>query len=132
MSEILKNANNSLPGYFGGEIQYKNPVTKLLYTEGIRSIAQNSNSYWFLDIIASYQLTLGKEYFQVWKLEREYSYTKTDGAKSVLHRKDCFNVTCDDGNGKILVQQHIPFSDFEFDTYTVWCVDGVALLPIEY
>lgn len=132
MIDTLKNANNSLPGYFGGETQYKNPVTKLLYTEGIKQIAQNSNSYWFLDIIASYQLTLGKENFQVWKLEREYSYTEEDGTKIINQRKNCFNVTCDDGNGNILQEQHIPFSDFEFDVYTVWCIDGMVILPVEY
>jgi hypothetical protein len=132
MSTEVKNANDSLKGYHGGEQIFVSPVTKMKYTEGIREIAEKYNSYWFLDIIASYQEKLKNEEFQTWKLEREYSYSVVDDVRVVGQRKDSFNVVCDDGNDKVLIKQKIPFSDFPFDEYTVWCIEGVLILPIEY
>ncbi|WP_026715221.1 DUF6876 family protein [Flavobacterium daejeonense] len=132
MSAQVQNANDSLQGYCGGEQLFVNPVTKLKYTEGVKEIAKNTESYWFLDIIASYQKKLMEEGFQVWKLEREYSFTTVNDQKFIDERKDSFNVICEDGNNRILIKQHIEFSDFTFDEYTVWCVDGVVLLPVEY
>lgn len=132
MNTQLKSANVSFAEFHGSEQLFINPSTKLNYTEGVRAVTQSTESYWFLDLIASYQPKLKDEYFQVWKLEREYSFSIVDGVKFVGQRKDCFNVVCDDGNNEILIKQHISFSDFKYDEYTVWCVDGVVLLASEY
>lgn len=132
MSTQVRVANESLNGYFGGEQIYVNPSTNLKYTEGVRAIANNAESYWFLDIIASYQNKLKKEGFQVWKLEREYLYTIVNDVRFVTQRKNCFNVVCEDGNDNVLIKQYIPFSDFPFDIYTVWYIDDLVLLPVEY
>lgn len=132
MNTQVQKANDSLHGYCGGEQLFVNGVTKLQYTEGVKAIAINTESYWFLDIIASYQKKLREEGFQVWKLEREYSFTTVNEQKFVDERKDSFNVVCEDGNERVLIKQHIEFSDFTFDEYVVWCVDGVVLLPVEY
>lgn len=132
MSTQVKNANDSLIGYHGGDQIFINRSTKIQYTEGVREIAIKSESYWFLDIIASYQNKLKNEAFQVWKLEREYSYTLINDTKVVGDRKNCFNVVCEDGNNRVLIEQHLLFSDFPFDEYTVWSIEGIILLPVEY
>lgn len=132
MNTQVLSANDSLKGYHGGEQFFIHPVTKMKYTEGIREIAKKYNSYWFLDIIGSYQEQLKNENFQSWKLEREYSYSVIENVKVVGQRKDSFNVVCDDGNDKVLIKQSIHFSDFPFDEYTVWCIEGVIILPVEY
>jgi hypothetical protein len=132
MSTKIQSANDSLIGYHGGDRLYFNPVTKIKYTEGVKELAAKTESYWFLDLIASYQYKMKNEDFQVWKLERELSYTLVNGIKNVIQRKNCFNVVCEDGNGRVLIQQEIPFSDFEFDTYTLWYINQVLLLPVEY
>ena len=132
MSTQVKNANDSMTGYRGGELSFINPLTKLKYTEGIKIVAEKTESYWFLDVIASYQKKLSAQGFQVWKLEREYSFTTVNEEKFVHQRKDSFNVVCEDGNDNVLLKQHLSFSEFEFDIYTVWCIDGVVLLPCEY
>ena len=85
-----------------------------------------------MDIIASYQVKLKDESFQVWKLVREYTFSIVNDEKFISERRNSFNVVCEDGNDKILIKQHIYFSDFEFDEYIVWFVNGVALLPSEY
>ena len=132
MGTQVLSANDSLKGYYGGERIFINPTTKIQYTEGVREIAIKSQSFWFLDIIASYQKELRNEGFQVWKLEREYSYSLVNNMKVVGLRKSCFNIVCEDGNDKVLVKQHLIFSDFPFDEYTVWYIDGVLILPVEY
>lgn len=132
MSTQVMSANDILQGYTGGDQIYVNPSTKLKYTEGVRDITQKTESYWFLDLIASYQDKLKNAGFQVWKLEREYSFTVVDGVRVVGQRKDSFNVVCEDGNDNVLIKQHIHFSEFTFDNYIVWCIEGVVLLPVEY
>ncbi len=132
MSTQVKNANDSMTGYRGGELSFINPLTKLKYTEGIKIVAEKTESYWFLDLIASYQNKLKNEGFQVWKLEREYSFTMVGDVRFVGQRKDSFNVVCEDGNDNVLIKQHIHFSEFPFDNYIVWCIEGVVLLPVEY
>jgi hypothetical protein len=56
--------------------------------------------------------------FQVWKLIKQ-----GDGT---------WFIHCDDGNGKTLAGQEIPYSDFLLDQLELWLIDGVCLLPSEY
>lgn len=114
------------------ETIFVNPFTKLKYSELIKIIAEETESYWLLDIIASYQSKLKNESFQVWKLERELAYTEVNDVKIVIQRKDVFNVVCEDGNDNVLLKQNIPFSDFKHDIYTLWLTDGTVILPSEY
>lgn len=132
MSTNVTSANDFLINYNGGEEIYKLGLNGFAYTEGVREIAVKTNSYWFLDIINSYQYKLLNEDFQVWKLEREYSYEIVLDEKKVLQRKLCFSVVCEDGNGNILVSQKIPFSDFSFDEYTIWVANKILYLPCEH
>ena len=92
----------------------------VIFTSGVQTLVEKCSAYWLLDVIASYRShrrVIG-EGFQVWKLERV--------------KGDSFKVTMDDGNGNILITQKIPYSDFPYDTATLWLVDGVILLPSEY
>lgn len=125
-------ANDSLKNYTGGDVVFKYGQTQIIYTMGVQEITKKSQSYWFLDIIYSYQSALIKEYFQVWKLEREYSYSVIDGKRIVGQRKDIFNVVCEDGNDNILIRQNIEYSDFPFDEFTVWFQDNTIYLPCEH
>lgn len=131
MSTEFLSANESLIGYNGTETIYKRDLMKLHYTIGVKTIAQDYHSYWFLDIIESYQKKLKNEDFQVWKLERDLVFLVVDGIKKVTERKDSFIVVCEDGNENILIQQKIPFSDFPFDFYNVWIQNNIIYLPSE-
>ena len=129
----LQNTNNLRANSCNGVNQFfTNPFYKFKYSDGVRDIAIETESFWFLDVISSYQNNLTGEVFQSWKLEREYSFSEVDGIKIIHQRKDCFNVVCDDGNGNVLITQHIPLSDFVDDIYTLFLLDGVLILPEEY
>jgi hypothetical protein len=132
MNKNVANANSLFLESNGTDQIFSNPLYNFNYTERIRDFAISSDSYWIMDIIASYQKSLMRQPFQVWKLEREYSYTIIDNIKVVIQRKAVFNIICHDGNNNILATQNIPLSDFEYDEYTVWLVDGLLLLPSEY
>lgn len=96
---------------------------KFLLTDGALYLARNAEAFWLMDVIGSYQRKLLRtgETFQVWTLT-----VKNDEGV----------VICDDGNGKVLVRQRIPYTDFPLASiklYASW--DGsnlVILLPSEY
>lgn len=73
-----------------------------------------------MDLILSHQINpkVKNERFQVWEL------SKVTGA--------VFMVCCTDGNKHKVATQRIPFSDFPYDTATIWLIDGIMLLPSEY
>lgn len=89
------------------------------YTSGVQEFADTTQSHWFIDAIFSHQSNKVKENpFQLWKIIR------------VVDSE--FLLECSDGNGNIIVTQHIPYSDFKYDLGTLWLIDGVLILPSEY
>lgn len=103
--------------------------TDFLLTDGAKHLADKAGviggtCYWLIDLIASYQREkpVKDEPFQVWKL------TVTDAVGKV---------TCDDGNGRILASQDIPFADFALDEITLYVTSDdfngiVVMLTSEY
>ncbi|NJM80669.1 MAG: hypothetical protein HC854_15590 [Flavobacterium sp.] len=128
--ESIISTNNLYNGGFSETI-FKNPTTKLNYTELVKEIAEETESYWLLDVIASYQFQLKNEEFQVWKLERKITYTEVNDIKIISERTSTFIVTCEDGNNNILVKQKIVYSDFPHDEYVLWYTNNTLLLPSE-
>lgn len=91
----------------------------ILYTDGIKLMAKLCKAYWLIDLIVSYQdkfLTL--EEFQVWKLQK--------------HDDNSCTVVCDDGNGNLLRQQFVEYTDFPLKDIKIYVDGGVILLPSEY
>ena len=91
-------------------------------TDGAKYLADGAGAYWLMDAIASYlpQFT-GKEDFIVAKLVRT-------GSEAQL--------TLDDGNGRVLDQQHIPYTDFPLTSIQLYACWGgefwVLMLCSEY
>ena len=69
-------------------------------------------------MVASYQQELKAEEFQVWTLK-----VNEDSSATVI---------CTDGNDRVLKSQHIPFTDFQVQSATVWVEFGTAMLPSEH
>lgn len=117
----MKNANELFNEHSGCLDRYRYQMG-LVLTGGVKDVAEKLSCFWFLDIIASYQIEpkFRKEEFQVWILKR------------VKEGEDEFLVTCEDGNDNIVGTQKIPFSDFPHDLLTLWMVDKTILLPSEY
>lgn len=116
----MKNANHYIGSHNGSENFYRHNLSQFVYTDGVKSIADQCSAYWLIDLIVSHQLhaNVRKEPFQVWDLKR-------------LH-DNAFSIVATDGNYHSLTSQDIPFSDFPYDMATVWLVDGCLMLPSEY
>ena len=119
----MKNPNISANEFYNdfiGTETYYNYLLGLLLTDGVKTVAEKENCFWFLDCIASYQLEkiCGKEEFQVWKIQRI--------------RDTTFKLTATNGNNKVLITQDIEYSDFFFNELTIWKENNVLLLPSEH
>ena len=106
---------------FSGSEQWFRHFTGLLYTEGVDYLADKGGAYWLIDAIAPYQPTARRNQrlceFQIWVL------TVKDSA-AVL---ECF----DDLPGKVLIRQHIEYTDFPLPEIKLYFENGVLMLPSE-
>lgn len=112
----MDNANAAFSQFTGTQGYYRYHCGTLL-TEGVKALADKFKCYWWLDIIASFN-TLLLEDFQVWTLEK--------------HQDNSATVRATDGNGKELIRQTIPYTDFDAIRATVWVEGSVMLLPSEH
>lgn len=110
-----------LNNFIGTEKYYRiNPCAVL--TDGTKYLAEEAGAFWLMDAIASYlpQFT-GKQDFVVAKLVRTDSKAQ---------------LTLDDGNGRVLDQQHIPYTDFPLTNIQLYACWGgefwVLMLCSEY
>lgn len=89
-------------------------------TDGVLALAEAAGCFWLLDAIGSYQNNhkLNRE-FQVWKLGVD-----EESSSAVLRGYNDTN--------ELVITQEIEFTDFPLDTVTIYCIDGVILLPTEY
>jgi hypothetical protein len=116
----MKNANHYFGCSNGSETFYRHNLSKILYTDGVKEMADDCGAYWLIDLIISHQTikAVREEPFQVWDLKRV--------------RDNQFSILCTDGNHNKVTSQEIPFSDFPYDLATIWLVDGCLMLPKEY
>lgn len=104
---------------FTGTTRYHRHYLGVLFTDGVRFLAERAGAYWLLDVIASYQPQLGGVEFQVWKLE------KGSNSSALVYAVE------DEGEPP-LVEQEIPYTDFPLDEFKLYCQNNVILLPSEY
>ena len=116
----MKNANHFFGSHNGSENFYRHNLSGLIYTDGVKDMAEGCQAYWLIDLIVSHQCQtqVKKEPFQVWDLKRV--------------KENEFFVHATDGNHNKVTSQEISFSDFPYDLATIWLVDGCLMLPSEY
>ena len=115
-----------LENFTGSDTRYIHKLfngLKMALTEGCKYVADEAEAYWLFDLILSYQYTtkVRNEPFQVWQLK-----------KIADNKKNYWEIVCTDGNDNKLAKQIIEYSDFPLESFTVWYIEGVALLPTEY
>jgi len=116
----MTNANDFFGSGNGSSCFYQCRHSSIVYTEGVKDMADTCKAYWLIDLIVSHQINalVRSEPFQVWELKK-----LRDGS---------FKAIATDGNRNNLTRQLIPFSDFPYERATLWLVDGCLLLPNEY
>ncbi len=116
----MKNANHYFGSGNGSENFYCHTPSLILFTDGVKDLAETCEAYWLIDLIISHQCheEINLERFQVWDLKRV--------------QDNVFTILATDGDHNKVTSQEIPFSDFPYDLATIWLVDGCLMLPGEY
>ena len=91
-------------------------MKQIVFTDGVKYMAEVSGSYWLIDVVASYRR---KEPFQIWELK-----VKPDKSCVVTMREDTGQPT--------KVRQEIPYTDFPLESIKLYLIDNVLLLTSEY
>lgn len=126
----MSNLQQELDQFTGTEQWYRHGLARsVLYTDGVKYLAETAKCYWLLDEIALAQRLpkLRGQEFQVWKL--------------VVNDDKSATLSTEDGNYNVITSKRIPFTDFPEKTVSVW-VEGsaddsgapirVILLPSEH
>lgn len=114
--------SEDLSQFIGSEVIYKHSLFSGRYTEGVQYVCHVGGAYWLLDSILGANAgnaKLRKEAFQVWTLQVD-----KEKKSAVLRAAD--------GNGNVLHEQAIAFTDFPLDEIKFYRADGVLMLPSEY
>jgi hypothetical protein len=106
--------------FTGSEHWYRHGLVRtVLFTDGAKHVAEAGGAYWLLDEIAlaqRFEKAVAAQEFQVWKLT-------VTGSAGVL--------SCEDGNGNIVLSKNIEFTDFPLPEITLYCTNNTILLPSE-
>lgn len=126
---------SDLDGFTGTSEYFPHWTRKLVFTEGVKYLADKAGAYWLIDAIASYQADprIAKNQMlrrmQFWKLE-------VQGDKAVL-------TVVEDSGRKPVISQNIDYTDFPLKSVEIWVEYGgyetehgvqagfVAMLPSE-
>jgi hypothetical protein len=110
----------ALAMHTGSETVFRHWSRRLVYTEGVQGLAERAQAYWLIDLVASYVThpALHGEDFVVWKL--------------TVDAKGRALAVAEDGNGRKLVEQQIPVTDFPPPGIELFMTNGTLLLTSEY
>jgi len=116
----LKNLNDEFEGFTGTTKYYRHFTNLLVFTDGVKAMADRYGAYWLIDVVASYQTrpAVREKPFQIWEI-------------SSGNRKAAVTMKEDDGE-PAFVMQEIGFTDFPEGTLKMYFTDGVLLLSSEY
>ena len=108
---------------FTGTTQYIRNFTGLLYTDGIKHLAETAGAYWLIDLVGSYQPELTDFPFQLWSIKVTVEMFDDRTA----------TVTMQEDKGEpYKVKQQIGNTDFPLSEFEFYCIDNVMLLKSEY
>jgi len=109
-----------LAGFTGTTQYYESPLG-LLFTDGIKHLADRVGAYWLIDAIASWQPKARKidPEFQLWELAVDHD------------RRAVLSFRRDDGL-PTHIQQKIEYTDFPQGHIRLYVERGVLLLPSEH
>lgn len=126
MTDSTKQLTESdLAGFTGSMTWYRHWSKRILYTDGIKYLAENAGggAFWLIDAVASHAMSTAQEPFVVWTLERRDNDTWRLTARA-------------DSGLPALVQQDIDYSDFPIDRFEFYVCHGedspVMMLKSEY
>jgi len=113
---------SSLDNFIGTENWFKHWTGLITYTDGIKYLAEETKSYWLIDLVASYQIKqkIREIPFQLWTI------------KVNLKEKTGIVTMKEDSDQPNIISQKLPYTDFPIEELQFYLCDGVILLKTEY
>lgn len=109
---------------FTGTSQYYQHSLGIRYTDGIKYLAENGQAYWLLDAIAAWQADP--------RIRDDSQLQEIQFWKLTVNPDQSATLVCERDQNDVAVTQKIPFTDFGLASVTIYCQQGVMLLPSEY
>jgi hypothetical protein len=119
----MASKNSYLEAFTGSENHYRH-FTGLLYTDGVKHLADDCKAYWLIDAISSWQISSKIKNdpmlrgIQFWNLR-----VKPDNS-AVL--------TCERDMNDIALTQEIEYTDFPLEEAKFYLSSNILMLPSEY
>jgi hypothetical protein len=120
LEQVALRLDSELSLFTGTTTYYRN-WQGLLYTDGVKYLAENAGAYWLIDAIASWQphvRTVERD-FQLWELH----VSDNHGAELTVRR---------DSGAPAIARQKIGCTDFPLRSIILYVQGDVLLLPTEY
>lgn len=112
---------DALRQFTGTEQWYEHYFFKwIVYTDGVKYLAEHAGAYWLIDEIAYAQKVLRKlpeQRLQIWKL-------KVSDDKGTL--------SCIGDAETVIYSKRIPYTDFPLDEFILYFANNIIHLPSEY
>jgi len=111
--------------FCGSSEFFQHWTKRLVYTEGVRHMAEHGGAYWLIDAVASYQpdkrIASRPDLvdFQLWEL-------------AVAEDKSATLTMRGDSGQPAVITQEIPFTDFPLEQIKFYVCNGTLMLPSEY
>jgi len=124
MKGTLTDLNDQFSQCTGTERYYVHFTRGFVFTDGVKSMADQYQAYWLIDVIASYQIkkSIKSKPFQIWTI------TSAQSKATIEMRLDT--------DQPVLIRRQIPFTDFPDGRLQMYYIDDgsnkVLLLPSEY
>ena len=110
-----------------GNLYRRNPLSSVVYTDGVKFMVDEAGADWLIDEIVSAQTRprVAGEPFQTWRLQVEPSQ------EAIL---TCWRAAPLDTDGRddVVFKKRIDYTDFPLDEINLYCVRGTIMLPNEY
>jgi len=121
MTNSKKLTESDLALFCGSDKFYRSGLG-IMFTDGIKYLADRTSCYWLIDVVGSYQVA-GLPSFLIWELT-----CNPEGGAIVTAKED--------SDQPDLITQEIPVTDYldhsEINPLKLYLVDRVLMLPGEY
>jgi hypothetical protein len=113
----------NLEGFIGTERYYKHPLG-ILYTDGVKYLAEEAGAYWLIDAIASWQTSS--------KVKQDPMLQRIQFWKLLVKPDNSAVLTCEPDEDDVAITQEIEFTDFPLESVKLYLSDRVLMLLSEY
>jgi hypothetical protein len=110
--------------FTGTEEWHRHVLSGLLYTDGIKFVAEKAGAYWLID-----KILLTVKHHKVFKKVAYQEFSAW-----TLHVKEDKTALLEagDGNGNSIYKEELTYTDFPLNKITLWMENGVLILPSEH